>query len=91
MYTTGYTCGTDEQLRVTVERGPHAGTWEVRFEPVGARWRVRSPDGAEEILGANEPWIGELRRELEDVMCRIARRSVAETLSRRATAAVRAA
>lgn len=69
-----------QHLHVAVERGCRPGTWEVRFEPAG--WRVRSPDGHEQVLGTSESWIGEAGKELEELIGRVSRRAVAEAMCR---------
>ncbi len=71
----------EDHVHLTLERGPHAGTWEVRHEQ-GAVWGVRTPEGRVLLLKATEPWIGELRTELDDLMRRIAPRAVTEAMRR---------
>ena len=69
-------------VHVEVERGSDAGTWHVAYMPADAAWRVRGPRGTEYALGRHEAWVGELDRELDDVLCRVARRAVGEALAR---------
>lgn len=71
----------EDHVHLTLEHGPRAGTWEVRHEQ-GAVWRVRTPEGRVLLLKATEPWTGELRVELDDLMRRIAPRAVIEAMRR---------
>ena len=80
------TIGNDEMqglhVHVALERGSEAGTWHVAYVPADAAWRVRGPRGTEHVLGRHEAWVGELDSELDDVLCRVARRAVGEALAR---------
>lgn len=66
-------------VHLTLEHGPNAGTWEVRFEPT---WLVRSPEGRELALSGTDAWMGELARELESLVKKGAPRAVAEAVRR---------
>ena len=68
-------------LHITLEEGPHPGTWEVSLD-AGGRWRVRSPEGNERILESTGPWIGDLASDLDGLMRRIAPRAVVEVMHR---------
>lgn len=83
MYVAMRSDGPGERhIDVIVERGFRAGTWEVAYDPAGATWRVREPRGREHVLRGSEPWVGDLGRDLDDLMRRIARRAVGEALRR---------
>ena len=84
MYATIGNDGTQGlHVHVEVERGSEAGTWHVAYAPADAAWHVRGPRGIEYDLGRHQAWAGELDRELDDVLCRVARRAVGEALARR--------
>ena len=70
-----------DRIDITFEEGPNPGTWEVTLER-GARWRVRSPQGHVEVIDSSEPWMGDLAREFENLMRRIAPRAVVEAMHR---------
>lgn len=72
----------ERHIDVIVEHGFRAGTWEVAYDPAGSTWRVREPRGREHVLRGSEPWVGDLGRDLDELMCRIARRAVGEALRR---------
>lgn len=74
--------GEAMHVAVTVERGFRAGTWKVSYEPTKDVWLARSPGGSECGLAGTEVWMGDLRREFDDLVCRIARRAVGEALHR---------
>jgi hypothetical protein len=81
MYVAMRSDGPGERhIDVMVEHGFRAGTWEVAYDPAGGTWRVREPRGREHVLRGSEPWVGDLGRDLDDLMCRIARRAVGEAL-----------
>lgn len=69
-------------VHVEVERGSEAGMWHVAYVPADAAWSVSGPHGTEQVLARYESWGSELDRELDDVLCRIARRAVGEVLAR---------
>lgn len=78
MYVTTHTKDKGH-VHVTLERGSHPGTWEVRHEQ-GSMWCVRTPEGQEHLLDDSDPWIGELEDELRRLNELIAGRAVEEAL-----------
>ena len=79
MYATVHEGTGVDHVHVTLEHGPHAGTWEVRYQS-GAGWWVRSPVGTERSLSGSEPWIGDLGAEFAELVRKIAPHAVMEAI-----------